>query len=129
MNVIGARPDGWWLDRDAAVRRLLGRLRRLAAASGGTITMVVDGRPLPDVPEGDHGGVAVRYAARSGRDAADDRIVELLSRADESGAVVVTSDGGLRERARALGADVIGASALLDRLDALADPPDRTGGV
>ncbi len=34
MNVIGSRPDGWWRDRAAAARRLVGRLEALAEASG-----------------------------------------------------------------------------------------------
>jgi hypothetical protein len=50
MNVIGSRPDGWWRDRDGAVRRLLARLQELAASTGDDVTLVLDGRPLPDVP-------------------------------------------------------------------------------
>ena len=30
MNVIGSRPDGWWRDRTAAMRRLTGELDALA---------------------------------------------------------------------------------------------------
>jgi hypothetical protein len=59
MNVIGSRPDGWWRDRDGAVRRLAGRLQRLAAATGRPITLVADGRPIRDLPGGEHGGVTV----------------------------------------------------------------------
>jgi predicted RNA-binding protein with PIN domain len=79
MNVIGARPDGWWRDRDAAARRLLARLQRAAERSDDEISVVLDGRPLADVPEGVHRGVTVHYARRAGRDAADDRIVELVA--------------------------------------------------
>src|SRR5690606_27342525 len=90
MNVIGSRPTGWWRDRGGAKRRLVERLRRLAEGTGEAITVVIDGRPLPDLPEGEHGGVEVRYASRPGPNAADDRIVELV--ADRGGdAVVATS--------------------------------------
>lgn len=120
MNVIGSRPDGWWRDRDGAVRRLLTRLQALAHVDGGDVTLVLDGRPLPDVAEGTHDGVQVAYASRRGRDAADDRIVELLSGLeDASGAHVITSDRGLGARARELGATVSGADRLLQRLDGL----------
>lgn len=111
MNVIGARPDGWWRDRDGAVRRLHARLRGL----GGSVVLVLDGRPLPDLPEGVHGGVTVRYGRRRGPDAADDRIVELV--AEDSEITVVTSDRRLRERVRALGAEIRGAGAFLRGLD------------
>ncbi len=84
-NVIGAVADGWWRDRPAAVRRLLGRLQCL----GEPLTLVLD-VAQPDLPEGDHGGVAVRYATRRGRDAADDLIRELVAEIPD--ATVVTSD-------------------------------------
>jgi len=119
MNVIGARPDGWWRDRDGAVRRLIGRLQGLGAARGGGVTVVVDGRPLADVAEGEHDGLVVLYAW-PGRNAADDRIIELLREVDEPSAYeVVTSDRVLAERVRALGASVRGARSLLAELDTL----------
>jgi predicted RNA-binding protein with PIN domain len=122
MNVIGARPDGWWRDRGRATRRLLARLQALHAASGDAVTVVLDGRPLPDVPEGTHGGVRVLYARRRGRDAADDRLIELLGGLPDPVSVsVVTSDRSLRARAHELGATVTGAASLLDRLDRLTD--------
>jgi uncharacterized protein YaiI (UPF0178 family) len=118
MNVIGSRPDGWWRDRDAAVRRLTRALAGLAARDGLDVTVVVDGCPQPRLPEGRHDDVEVVYAHRSGRDAADDRIVALLEDghpADE----VVTADRGLRERVEVLGVAVSGPRQLLDRLDEL----------
>jgi uncharacterized protein YaiI (UPF0178 family) len=79
--------------------------------------VVLDGHPLADLPEGVHEGVLVAYATRAGRDAADDRIVEEVARDhDPASLVVVTSDRGLAERVRALGASVSGAGSLLDRL-------------
>jgi predicted RNA-binding protein with PIN domain len=117
MNVIGARPDGWWRDRPSAMRRLVRRLSELAAASGDDIGVVFDGRPLPDLPEGIHDGVLVLYARRPGPNAADDRIVEEVE-ADEDPAslTVVTSDRLLARRVAALGAQVLPVSALLSRL-------------
>lgn len=120
MNVIGARADGWWRDRDGAARRLLGRLQRATARTDDDITLVLDGRPPPGLSEGDHGGIDVRYARRGGRDAADDRIVELVAAAaDPAGVRVVTSDRDLAYRVIALGATTEGAGAFLRRLDRL----------
>jgi predicted RNA-binding protein with PIN domain len=120
MNVIGAKPDGWWRDRDAAARRLLQRLQQAAARSGDAFTLVLDGPPLADVAEGDHEGVAVRYARRRGRDAADDRIVELVAGDPEAAELlVVTSDRDLVDRVTARGAATEGAGAFLRRLQGL----------
>jgi predicted RNA-binding protein with PIN domain len=125
MNVIGTRPDGWWRDRAGATRRLLTRLQALRRVTGEPVTLVLDGRPLPDVPEGDHDDVQVLYARRGGRDAADDRLVEFVRDLDDTGDVtdvtVVTSDRGLRARAHELGATVVGAASLLADLDHLTD--------
>jgi predicted RNA-binding protein with PIN domain len=121
MNVIGSRPNGWWRDRDAAVRRLVERLDALATAVGCDVTLVVDGRPLHDLPEGMHDRVRLLYATRPGRNAADDRIIELLrTHRDPSSLDVVTSDQELQVRARACGAQVRASGTLLERLDALA---------
>ena len=118
MNVIGSRPDGWWRDRDGAVRRLVGRLQQLVRTTGDDVTLVLDGRPLADVPEGTHDGVHVVYARRGGRNAADDRIVELVRDLEDPALVsVVTSDRELATRVRDLGATVMGAGSLLKRLE------------
>jgi len=120
-NVIGSRPDGWWRDRAGAGRRLISSLQGLAARTGDRVAVVLDGRPPADMPEGVHRGVLVAYATRSGRDAADDRIVEEIARDREPASlIVVTSDRGLAERVRELGATVVGAGSLLAELDALA---------
>ena len=78
MNVIGSRPDGWWRDRTGAALRLLEDLQGLADAPGTAITLVLDGRPSPRLQEGRVGEVAVKFARRAGRDAGDDRLVEVV---------------------------------------------------
>lgn len=118
LNVIGARPTGWWRDRAGAVRELVDRLARLSAAGcAAPITVVIDGRALADLPEGSHGRLEVCYAP-GGRDAADDRIVALL-RERGTPARVVTADRALRERVEALGGATSSPSQLLRRLDRL----------
>lgn len=121
MNVIGSRPDGWWRDRDGALRRLVGRLDRYARQHGTEVVLVADGRPPPDLPAGRHGAVRLYFARRGGPDAADDRIVELLD-ADLGAATVVTADADLRERATDRGHEVMGPGRLLRALEAF-DPP------
>jgi len=113
---VGSRPDGWWRDRPGAFRRLVDELGALVVA-GDEVTVVFDGPPAPGLPSGDHGGVAVRWAARRGRDAADDAVVAAVAADPEPGSrVVVTSDRGLAERVQALGAPVVGAGAFRRRL-------------
>jgi len=109
-NVIGSRPDGWWRDRAGAQDRLVAALQERADRTGERIAVVLDGRPRPDLAEGVHGRVLVAWARRSGRDAADDRIVEEVARDPApAGLTVVTSDRTLADRVRALGATVEGA--------------------
>jgi predicted RNA-binding protein with PIN domain len=114
-NVMGARPDGWWRDRQGAQRRLVARLEAFAAERDAPVTVVFDGRPH------DAGGglrVAVRFARRAGRDAADDDVAALVAGHPEPASLVVaTSDAALAARVRAAGARVVGAGALLRELD------------
>ena len=122
MNVIGSRPDGWWRDRDGAARALVARLQRLVRASEEDVTVILDGRPIADLPEGPHEGVSVLYAARRGRNAADDRSVELVRATEDPAALqVVTSDRELRRRVEALGASVGRVGDLRASLDAIED--------
>ncbi|MEA2844654.1 MAG: hypothetical protein QOJ69_2325 [Actinomycetota bacterium] len=114
-NVMGSTPDGWWRDRPGAVRRLLLRLQCFHRHSGAEVVLVLD-VPQADLPEGEHDGVTVRYASRKGRDAADDRIVELLDEQAASHVEVVTSDRALADRVAARGATPTGARAFLVRL-------------
>jgi hypothetical protein len=107
MNLIGSRPDRWWNDPDRAVRRLIQELDRYAAATGEDVTVIFDRRP-PDVQPGRHGTTMVVFAARAGRNAADDEIVRVLAADPAPGSVrVVTSDKRLAERARLLGAGAV----------------------
>jgi hypothetical protein len=107
-NVVGSVPDGWWRDRRGAAERLRDRLTGYRGP--GELVLVVEGtaRDVASVP-----GVRVVAAAGSG----DDRIVELVR--DERGGrrcVVVTADRGLRERVRALGAEVAGPRKDLEEI-------------
>jgi hypothetical protein len=116
-NVIGSRPDGWWRDREGATRRLLDRLRELAA-TGDEVTVVLDAGP----PEwaGREGTLEVAIAPRRGRDAADDEIARRLDADPDPASIrVVTSDSDLAGQARARGAQVEGAGAFRRRLDRL----------
>jgi predicted RNA-binding protein with PIN domain len=118
MNLIGSRPDRWWNDPDRAVRRLIEQLDRYAAATGEDVTVVFDRRP-PDVLPGVHGAAVVAFASRRGRDAADHEIVGMLADDRAPASVrVVTSDRGLSERARRLGASVTSSPSFRHRLDA-----------
>ena len=139
-NVMGAAADGWWRDRQGAVLRLAGRLECYRARTGDGVLLVLD-VPHPQLPEGGDGGsgegpIGIRYPARRGRDAADDRIVALLDEwvagttgptggigaagaigvAGDGGVVVVTSDRALAGRVAGRGARVVGAGAFLGRL-------------
>jgi hypothetical protein len=114
-NVVGSRPDGWWRDRAGAFRRLVDALGPLAAA-GDEVTVVFDGRPAPGLEAGDHGGVAVRWAERRGRDAADDIVVALVEG---------DPDPGLAARVEELGAQVEGAGGFRRRLQDPAPGTDK----
>ncbi len=118
MNLIGSRPDRWWNDPDRAVRRLIEELDRYGQATGEDVTVVFDRRPR-DVSAGTYGAATVAFASRRGRDAADDEIVKLVAddEAPES-LTVVTSDRGLIERVRLLGAEVTSSTSFRRRLDA-----------
>ena len=113
-NVIGARPDGWWRDRDGATQRLLDELRAFADR-GEDVTVVLDaGRPEW---AGREGSLEVAIAPRRGRDAADDEIARRVAADPDAGSLrVVTSDSTLAERARRHGAQVEGAGAFRRRL-------------
>jgi hypothetical protein len=110
-NVVGSVPDGWWRDRAGAAARLRDAL---AAAGPGALAGAGDDDELVLVVEGAArrvpavAGVRVVAADRSG----DDAIVDLVRDEGGPGVVVVTADRGLRDRVTALGARVVGPSAL-----------------
>jgi uncharacterized protein YaiI (UPF0178 family) len=107
MNVIGSRPDGWWRDREGAVRRFVAEVTDWAEEP---VTVVLDFGP--DDLLGEAGAVTVVRAQRRGRDAADDEIVARVQEGD----LVTTSDANLVARVRARGAQVEGAGTFLRRL-------------
>ena len=114
MNVIGARPTGWWRDRPGAMRDLVEELEAFAGRGGCEVTVVLDGKPF-DL-EGD--GVEVRFASRRGPNAADDDIASLVAGDPEPGGLsVVTSDRDLSRRVRGAGASVMGAGEFRRLLD------------
>src|ERR671930_2160940 len=98
MNVVGSRPDGWWRDRDRAVRDLSADLHHFAQETGDEVAAIFDGREV-DVPPGP---ARIDFARRRGRNAADDDIAA-AAEADARDLVVVTSDARLAERVRAAG--------------------------
>lgn len=116
-NVIGSRPDGWWRNRVGASRRFVEQLGRWSSETEEDVVVVFDGPPppggLPSIPR-----VAVRFAERGGRDAADDVIAALVDGAPAPEELcVVTSDAALADRVRRRGADVIGSRGFRDRLE------------
>jgi predicted RNA-binding protein with PIN domain len=113
-NVIGSKPDGWWRDRQGATERLLAALRDFAGEDD-DVVVVLDAGPAEWA--GRDGPLEVAIAPRRGRDAADDEIARLLDGdADPASIRVVTSDATLAERARARGAEVVGAGAFRRQL-------------
>ena len=118
MNVIGSRPDGWWRDRQGAMRTLVRQLEAMATREGAPVTVVFDGRSF-GIGD-DCRDVEVLFARRSGRNAADDDIVAHVGASDSPAELtVVTSDDDLVRRVRALGAEVASAGAFRRRLDRL----------
>ena len=113
-NVVGSRPTGWWRDRAGAAADLVARLRE-ATADGRLsppLVVVLEGAARHGAEEGEAGGVRVVHAPGLG----DDTLVAVASEAVEP-VRLVSADRGLRRRAEAIGAEVVGPSWLLDRLD------------
>lgn len=111
-NVIGSRPTGWWRDRPGAARSFTTRIRATAVAGrlDPPVIVVLEGQSRTGAEESVVDGVEVVHAPREG----DDTIAALAKAHDE--VVVVTADRGLAERVRAVDAEVVGPSWLLDRL-------------
>jgi predicted RNA-binding protein with PIN domain len=106
-NNLMAQKPGWHRDRPKARRALLEQLARFERTKKVRITVVFDGAPDRDAPEGSaYQGVKVLYAHR-GSDA-DSRIEELVeSLPDPRGLIVVTSDRRLAFAVRTSGAKTV----------------------
>lgn len=116
-NVMGAGADGWWNDPVAGAERLLGAVAGWCRTHDDDVVVVFDGRPEERLSGLAGGNLAVDFARRVGRDAADDRIVEVVEErfASAPSLTVVTSDKGLVERLPP-GVDVEGAGGFRTRL-------------
>ena len=116
-NVFGSRPDGWWNDRDAAAARLAQAIAEWCRTHADDVTVVFDAPLAPTTFELGGGNLTIVESRRRGRNAADDRIVELVDEVDADEPRVVTSDRGLRGRLpdRAV---VMGAGRFLSLLEA-----------
>jgi len=95
-NVFGSRPDGWWNDPQAAKRRLAQRVAEWCRTHDDSVILVFDAPVASATLELAGGNLTIEAAARRGRDAADDQIVERAR--DIAAPRVVTSDRGLRRR-------------------------------
>jgi len=100
-NVMGAGADRWWNDPVVAAARLTQAIAEWTRTHDDDVTIVYDGAAEPRLTELAGGRLTVTFATRRGRNAADDRIVELVEDLDAHGSggiTVVTSDRGLSER-------------------------------
>jgi hypothetical protein len=113
-NVVGSRPTGWWRDRPGAARTFVQRVRDATAAGrlSEPVVIVLEGQARRGAPEGTSGGVEVVHAAAEG----DDTLAALAGSGPKP-VTLVTADRELGERARKVGAKVVGPHWLLDRLD------------
>ncbi len=87
---------------------------RDATAIGGLsepVVIVLEGQARRGATEGASGGVEVVHAAGDG-----DATLAALAASGPHPVTLVTADRGLAERARKVGADVVGPRWLLDRL-------------
>ena len=108
-NVVGSRPTGWWRDRAGAAAALVGRIR--AAPLADAVVVVLEGAARGGADETSSDGVTVVHAPGEG----DETLVAIAAAAGEP-VVLVSADRRLGSRCRAVGADVVGPSWLLDRL-------------
>ena len=120
-NVVGAGADGWWNDRPAAFARFAAAVATWTNDHDDDVVLVYDGGSSAAIERAAGGNLRIEFAARRGRDAADDRIVELVAahldaEPPPAGAtVVVTSDKGLVARLRS-SVEVEGAGTFRRRL-------------
>lgn len=120
-NVVGAGADGWWNDRPAAFARFAAAVAAWTNEHDDAVVLVYDGDPAPAIERSAGGHLRIAFAARRGRDAADDRIVQLVDEHLDAGpaagarTIVVTSDKGLVARLRS-SVEVEGAGTFRRRL-------------
>ena len=119
MNVIGSRPDGWWKDRDEAMRSFARSIDDHAASTGRDITVVFDTDPGP-LPEPRN--IEIVIASHRGPNAADREIERMVGEAEHRTSLrIVTSDRALGESVAAAGADVVSAGKFRRELDRWAE--------
>jgi predicted RNA-binding protein with PIN domain len=118
-NVMGQTP-GWHRDRAGARKRLLEQLARFAKAKRKRVTVVFDGGPDLEFPEGSaFRGVKILYARKGSN--ADARILNLVeTSADPKGLIVVTSDRQLAHLVRSGGAAVSRSGEFRKQLEEIA---------
>jgi hypothetical protein len=135
-NVVGARPDGWWRDRERAASRVLGALATLRSSTllgpvgeprvVGAVVAVLEGAA---VAAGDPDWVVVHRTPHGA--GGDDVLVDVAGQllADGHDVLGVSADRGLQARwaalARTEGAGRItpaGPRWLLDLMDAPTGP-------
>jgi predicted RNA-binding protein with PIN domain len=99
-NVMGAGARGWWNDPPAAAARLTQAIAEWCRTHDDEVILVFDGPENPAAAGLAGGNLRIEFADRPQRDAADDRIVELVEEmfGDEPQLTVVTSDKGLVAR-------------------------------
>jgi predicted RNA-binding protein with PIN domain len=124
-NVMGQTP-GWHRDRAGARKRLLEQLARFAKAKRKRVTVVFDGAPDGEFPEGSaFRGVKILYARKGSN--ADARIVNLVeSSANAKGLTVVTSDRQLTHLVRSSGAAVSRSGEFRKQMEEIASSSTRT---
>jgi predicted RNA-binding protein with PIN domain len=119
-NVMGQTP-GWHRDKSNARRVLLKKAAVFAKARGTRVTVVFDGAPDRDAPDGSaFRGVKVLYAEPESD--ADARILRLVeSSSDPRGLTVVTSDRHLSFLVRSRGATVVRSGEFRKQLEIVLD--------
>ncbi len=129
-NNVMAQNKGWHRDKSAARRRLIVDLARFIAAHRDKVTVVFDGAPDEDFPDGRvYKSVRIHYA-RPGSDA-DSRIKDMVDRASfKRDMTVVTSDKPLGSFVSRKGAKVMQSGLfrrkLGDAVEAMAEN-EKTG--
>ena len=115
-NVVGSRPaTRWWRDRAGAARAFVDEISSAVATGrlAPPVVVVLEGAARAGVPSGEAGHVTIVHAEGNG----DDALVDVVAHASESQPpTLVTADRGLRRRAEAEGAVVVGPAWLLERL-------------